>query len=299
MRIRDGLTESYLGLGDKEDANFQQEVQLRIIRQEYAGDIDALLPAVYKLADWYRRSNQPEQETLLLQSAVRSIKKSVGNDSKEQIRMLRSLAAAHQRLDMPGEAMRLLKRAWKINEGSEARDPLLGAEIEVEIGDYYNGSNDQRNALRYYTLAWETLTTEGGDESPRLLEYYFGTPVNIWSMQLPDIYPLNTRTAKLTVENPDLFREGFLVAEYDVSQNGRTDNIRIIEADPAGLLDRRVVSLIGRYFYRPRFENGIAVVTASLQLRHRFIYLPDTAKPDTKKKVNDTDGRIEYPGGIN
>jgi tetratricopeptide (TPR) repeat protein len=299
MIIRDGLTESYIGLDDMEDANFQQEAQLRIIRQEHGDDLDILLPAIYKLAGWYQRSNQPEQETLLLQNATRTVKKMAGSDSNEQIEMLRSLAGAFQRMDMPAEAIRLLKKAWKINEDSEPPDPVLGAAILVEIGDFYNGFNDLRDARRYYTSAWEALLSEGGDSSAELLNQYFGAPVNIWSVTLPDVYPLNSKTATLALEEPDLFREGLLVAEYDIDQNGRADNIRIIESDPAGMLDKRISYLLGRNFYRPRYADGVPVVTEGQQLRHRFIYLPDDAEKAAKEKSSDSGGRLEYPAAVN
>jgi tetratricopeptide (TPR) repeat protein len=298
MQIRDGLTESYLGLGDRDKANFQQETQARIIRDEHRGDLDKIIPAIYKLADWYKRSNQPEKETLLLQNAARTIKKAAGDDPREQIRVLRALAAAHQRLDMPAEAMRLLKKAWRINEESEARDPLLSADIQVEMGDFYNGFNDLRDARRSYTQAWETLVNEGGNDSARLLENYFSKPIIIWSVQLPDVYPLNSKTAVLAMEEPDLFREGLLAVEFDIDQNGRTTNIRIIESDPEGLMDKRIIYLLGRYFYRPRFEDGAPALTKDIQLSHNFSYLAKSAKKDQGKSKDNSDDRLEYPGDV-
>jgi tetratricopeptide (TPR) repeat protein len=298
MPIRDGLTESYLGLDDLDKANFQQATQARIIREEHRGDLDKMIPAIYKLADWYQRSNQPEKETLLLQNAARTIKKAAGDNPTEQIRVLRALAAAHQRLDMPAEAMRLLKKAWRINEESATRDPLLSADIQVEMGDFYNGFNDLRRARRYYTLAWETLVNEGGNDSTRLLENYFSHPIIIWSIQLPDVHPLNSKTAVLAAEEPDLFSEGLLAMEFDIDQNGRATNIRIIESDPEGLMDKRIIYLLGRYFYRPRFEDGMPVLTRDIQLSHSFSYLAKSAKKDPGRSKDNSGGRLEYPGNI-
>jgi tetratricopeptide (TPR) repeat protein len=298
MYIRDGLTESYLGLGDLDKANFQQATQARIIREEHRGNLDKMLPAIYKLADWYKRSNQPEKETLLLQNAARTIKKAAGDDPAEQIRVLRALAAAHQRLDMPAEAMRLLKRAWRINEKSAARDPLLSADLQVEMGDFANGNNSLRDSRRYYSSAWKTLVNEGGNDTASLLENYFSEPVIIWSVRLPDVYPVNSKTAVLAAEEPDLFREGLLAVEFDIDQDGRATNIRIIESDPEGLLDKRVIYLLGRYFYRPRFEDGAPVLTPDIQLSHGFSYLSESTKKDTGKSKNKSDNRLEYPGDI-
>ena len=160
------------------------------------------------------------------------------------------------------------------------------------------GFNDLRNARRYYISAWETLVNEGGDDSQRLLEDYFLEPVIIWSIQLPDVYPLNSKTAVLAAEEPDLFSEGLLAVEFDIDQNGRATNIRIIESDPEGLMDKRVIYLLGRYFYRPRFEDGAPVLTKDIQLSHNFSYLANSAKKDPDKSKGNSDNRLEYPGAI-
>ena len=55
FKMHDGLTESYVGLDDMEQANFYQESQLEI-RQRESGQRDpAIVPGLYKLAEWYRR----------------------------------------------------------------------------------------------------------------------------------------------------------------------------------------------------------------------------------------------------
>jgi hypothetical protein len=200
---------------------------------------------------------------------------------------------------MPAEATRLLKKAWRINEDSEARDPLLSADILVEMGDFYNGYNDFNDARKSYSSAWETLISEGGDAGTALLEHYFGTPVNIWSVQLPDVYPSNSKTAVLALEEPDLFREGLLTVEYDIDLNGRADNIRVIESDPEGLLDKRVIYLLGRYYYRPSYKDGLPIVTEGTQLSHHFSYLAETEKQEPTKSTDNSGGRLEYPDDIN
>lgn len=296
MEIRDGMTESYIGLGDAEDANFQQETQARIIRDEYGDDLEKLLPAVYKLAEWYRRSGQPDKETLLLQNAVRTVKQAVGDDSTMQIKALRDMASAYQRMDMPAECLRALKRALRISKETEPADQLLTADILVEIGDFYNGFGDLRDARKYYLLAWEILETE---QAIGAQEKYFATPVNIWSVQLPDVYPMNSKTKALYVEDPDRFINGQVLAQYDIDDFGRVDNITIIESDPTGLIDKRVRYLLTRYFYRPRIVAGEPLVTEAIALTHRFSYLPEKVAADETAKQGGSNGdseRLSYPG---
>ncbi|MEJ2139465.1 MAG: tetratricopeptide repeat protein [Gammaproteobacteria bacterium] len=297
MTIRDGITESYVGLGDMDEADFQQEAQVRIIRDKYGNDLEALLPATYKLAEWYRRSGQPEKESLLLQNAIRTVKQVSGDDSAKQIEALRGMASAYQRLDMPAECLRALKRALRISEETEPEDRLLTAEIQVEIGDFYNGFGDRREARDYYQRAWVILADENATDAQ---QRYFGAPVIISSVDLPQVYPMNSKTSRLYLEDPDRFAEGQLLLRYNVDENGRVDDIKIVESNPPDLMDKRISYLLGRFLYRPRLVEGEPVLTANIDARHRFSYLrPDAEKSAEKGDANaandDADGRLSYP----
>ena len=142
----------------------------------------------------------------------------------------------------------------------------------MQLADLYNAYGESRNARRTYTEAWQTLVE--ADAAEDIFYGYFGEPISIYSVQLPDVYPTNSKTLELFADDPDLFRNGLLVTDFDVDENGRIDNIRIIESDPAGLMDKKISYLLGRQFYRPRMLNGETVTTEGLQIRHGFSYLP-------------------------
>ncbi len=293
MPIRDGITESYVGLGDMDAAEFQQEAQVRIIRDKYGDDLERLLPATYKLAEWYRRSGQPEKESLLLQNAVRTVKKVSGDDSVKQIKALRGMASAYQRSDMPAECLRALKRALRISEETEPEDPLLTAEIQVEIGDFYNGFGDLRNAHDYYQLAWETLEAENAIDVQRR---YFDVPVVISSVSLPEVYPMNAKTRELHLTDPDRFADGVMMLRYNVDQNGRVEDISVVESEPPGLMDKRISYLLTRFLYRPRLVAGKPVVSKDMQARHRFSYLRPENEASEDQSDGDTNGPLSFPG---
>lgn len=292
MPIRDGMTESYVGLGDMDAAEFQQEAQVRIIRDKYGNDLEMLLPATYKLAEWYRRAGQPEKESLLLQGAVRTVQKVSGDDSVKQIKALRGMASAYQRLDMPAECLRSLKRALRISKETDPEDPLLTAEIEVEIGDFYNGFGDLRSARSYYQRAWKTLASENAIDAQ---QRYFGAPVIISSVSLPEVYPMNTKTSTLYLQDPDRFAEGNLILRYDVDENGRVENIKVVESDPSGLMEKRISYLLTRFLYRPRLVAGEPVVSQDVQAMHRFSYLLSAPEPTDTESEGDSEGRLSYP----
>jgi tetratricopeptide (TPR) repeat protein len=301
MPIRDGLTDSYVALGENGDATDQQEIQMRIVRQEFSDDPDKLIAAMYKLADWYRRSYQPEMERLHMEKSVRIIRRSVGDDADAQISALRGLAGVYQRLDMHPNAIRTLKQALRINADREPAENLLGADIQVEIGDFYNAFGDARGARKYYIAAAQTLKDASADEA--LIQAYFGMPVNIWQVELPPAYPTNSKTRELLLNNPDEFQQGSVLLEYDIDHNGRVKNVRVVEADPAEMLEKKVAYLITRYIYRPRLDTGTPVTTTGIRLQHSFSYRSaDNEANEAGATVNKSDsnssGRLEYPAGF-
>jgi tetratricopeptide (TPR) repeat protein len=301
MPIRDGLTESYLGLGSIAEANFQQEVQMRIVRDEFSNDLTRLTQASSKLADWYERSNQQEKEVWQLEMTVRTIRNQTGDDGALQIRTLRDLAAAYQRLDMPVEAelnvynatVDALNEASQINRESVTPDPVLDAELQIEIGDVHNLNGESREARRSYTQAWQILTEAQADTD--IFETFFDTPTQIGLINLPAIFPEDDETRELWRSNPDRFRPASLQALIDIDDYGRTENIRITETTPKNLLGDRALYLLKRYRYRPRFVNGQPVATINLPISHTFSYLPDETDV-TDNSSPESSAPLVYPG---
>jgi tetratricopeptide (TPR) repeat protein len=290
--IRDGLTESFVALGELQKAEFQQEVQVTILRKEYGKNSELLLPSIYKLANWYRRTNQPEQEAYQYRTAVGLIRENTNKQSPAQIDALRNLAAVYQRVNMPAESMRLLKRSYRLNAEATEPDPILAADIQVQIADSYNLFGSRRDAQRYYVGAWNTLEQLGDQEA--LLDEYFALPVSLQSNSLPNIYPDNSKTIERFQEDPNRFMSGYVTAEYDIDASGRVRNIRIIESYPADMLDKRVSILLSRRNYRPRMLDGVPVETKAEQLQHEFNYEAQLNEEDEDSE--EEGGRIERPG---
>jgi tetratricopeptide (TPR) repeat protein len=291
MPIRDGLTESYVGLGELKKAGFQQEVQVAIIRKEFGEDSAQILPSIYKLANWYGRTNQPEEEAYQYYTAVRIIQKNTDSQNPNQIDAIRNLAVVYQGMNMPAEAIRLLKRAYRLNAEADSPDPLLAADIQVQIGDFYNLFGSRGDAQRYYVEAWNTLEQLGEQETR--LEKYFGSPVNLRNDMLPPVYPDNSKTMELFQKDPAEFMSGYLTAEYDIDTTGRVQNIRIIESYPVDLLDKRVSRILSRQTFRPRILDGAPVETKGEQLQHEFNYEAQAGDDDDEVEEK---GRIERPG---
>lgn len=53
--------------------------------------------------------------------------------------------------------------------------------------------------------------------------------------------------------------EGWVHLRFDVTPEGSTDNIVILDSDPKGTFDRAAKKAVERYKYKPRIENGVPV----------------------------------------
>ena len=290
LPIRDSLTETYLALGEQADAEFQQEIQVIILQQEYGNDPAKVIPAMYKLANWYGRTNQPTKQAYQYQAAVRLIREQSDKNSPDQIEALRELSNIYRRMDMPAESMRLLKRAYRLNAEAEQPDPVLAADIQIQIGDFYNMFGDRRSAREHYKIAWNTLTGMGGQET--LLNEYFAQPVNLEGPPLPQVYPANSSTAELFFQEPGRFTEGYVLAEYDVDADGRVRNVRIIESEPVSLIDKKIRVALSRHRYRPRIVAGAFSAASGERIRHSFNYEPPS---EQEEQDNDTE-KLGRPG---
>lgn len=52
--------------------------------------------------------------------------------------------------------------------------------------------------------------------------------------------------------------EGFVVLQFDITEEGATDNIRVVESEPAGIFDNNAKKAFGDWEYKPRIQNGQA-----------------------------------------
>lgn len=127
----------------------------------------------------------------------------------------------------------------------------------VGMGDWYLLFNHRSKAMQYYHQAHQLITEAG---QPQLTEYWFGEPVFIpvLSSDRADKNPITL----------------YVKAQLDISENGRTSKISIIEplAEGNRAVRRAASKAIKKSRFRPRFINGEAVnsegVVVSIPLIH-------------------------------
>ena len=250
IRIRDGLTEGYLGLQDLEKANFHQEAQIYVQQRKLGRDNPALVGPLTKLGRWYDRSNQTEAARLVYQGAARLVEKADGENSPDMVEPLLAIAETYrQQALLPPDpesnqspdtllplSSMMLRKALGIVEQQSPPDPAQRARILVKLGDLYMMWGKQNTASDRYKEAWQALSADPALEVRR--DEFFAQPARIMGPVPPAIFPAPSR--KAPPPDPKDLEPGFVVVRFNVDQLGRVSDATVIESDPANLLEERV-----------------------------------------------------------
>jgi protein TonB len=55
--------------------------------------------------------------------------------------------------------------------------------------------------------------------------------------------------------------KGFVIVKFEIGDNGRVNNVAVIESSPAGVFDEAATTAVRKWIYEPRKENGVAVTS--------------------------------------
>lgn len=292
--IQDGLTESYVGLREFEDANFYQQTQVEIHQRKFGKENPKVVPSLYKLAEWYSRTGNLEASALTYRKADRILRDHEGDSSESRAEALLGLAMLYERQGNRPAAANTLRRGLAIIDTNAEPDLLIRAKVSIALGDLYIRDNKREPALLKYQSAWQDLSSDPEYADER--DFNFAAPVRVAGLQFP------TATRKARGRSPETLAEGYVVIRYTIDRNGRTQDIAVVESEPAGILDESLVNTYRRSAYRPRLVDGVAVPTENLLGQHDFAYVPaeqdkQEEKAPSKRKSNR--GRIDYPGASN
>ena len=64
--------------------------------------------------------------------------------------------------------------------------------------------------------------------------------------------------------------EGYVDLMFDVSAAGKTENIRVIDANPKGYFERAAMKALAKWKYQPAMEDDIAMATKNVTRRFTF-----------------------------
>ncbi|NJN53223.1 MAG: TonB family protein [Gammaproteobacteria bacterium] len=299
--------------GDKINAaNARQEYAYETLRRNYGPTSEALVPGMYALAAWYKRTHNIYSARDLYAQAVDALARVHGDDSPELVLPLRGIAETYRQERFPpyiapgkketvtissttggpptiypenirvrqinrySDGERALGRIIKIlNDDPET--PRLDVVLAVlDLADWHMLFEKYDRAFELYARVQSLLATDGKLE-PAAIGRYFDQPMPLY---LPMPTPPEPPPSALR----DRRREGFVELGYAVTDQGGVVKLEVLGSDPQGFMDTKVRKAMEIARFRPRFADGAPVATQHLKYRHRFVYYPGREDADQPAK---------------
>ena len=265
-------------LGDMEEAVELRVEAVQLIQRNYGVSSEQSFAAVYELAGWLSEHEYLMAAADQYRSASNLLRVGLEGDDLEVIHLLR-LAADHYRRAARGfsngssgfgsqggsrpPSELLTAQSIARNLGSEYL--LLQAELWRDIGDWYVAFGDRFRIAEAYLRGIAMLDEiENGDEIYAQ-----------WFNETAQVYASSLRARELSDEEDAL--TGRVELQFEVSEWGTANNVKVISSDPDGLLEREARRHIDLSRFRPNIVDGQlvpAVRTYTLEYR----YAPEFAE---------------------
>ena len=296
---RDLLSELSLADGDLEQANLHQRVQVRAHERRYGPSDQRMVPALYKLGEWYERTRQTALQRRAYQAADRIIQAENGEDSLERVQALRGQASSFLGESRREKAEEFFQRALNIVRAHPIQDVFKQAELLIEIGDTLTIFKRPPSARENYREAWELLSVDDDalDRRAELLQY---PVIPLRSARLPVQVPREMPRPERYEPQP---RAGSVVLQLTIEADGTVSGAEVMESDPAGMIDDIVASLIKGAIFRPQMRDGEPVRAEDVIYRHRFRWYQrrdpaPTGDPSGQSEPEDADKPLAVPGAV-
>ena len=165
------------------------------------------------------------------------------------------LSTSNQRMNADGERAAILA-VQVIQKNQPVNNLTLGTTL-LELGDWYMCEGQIAKAMQVYTESWKDLTLGGSTAA-------LGAP-----RQLAYRAPNSSITrSKLSADN---IEEHFAQANFTVTKDGKTADVKITSADAPESQQKQLISAIKRARYAPRFLGGVPVDTPEVKWRERLV----------------------------
>lgn len=274
IEILDRMSRTALSMGDFDEAKEFQLEAVTLVQRSYGDDSLEYLDANYRYADWLRtlRSYADAERTYFAMHRI--IERNFDDDPVLTIGLLRTQAANQrdavanvryfrspmlQTPGLSGTAPRDLEDALKIVRDLDEPNPALHAAILVDIGDWNVAYGNMEDIAAPYLEAWNILDEIGGGAQLQL--EWFSEQIVVYSAPL---------LSGLLVVDPQA-PWGEVDVSFIIDSFGRTNEVRIISADPPGLIDGAAARQILNSRFRPRINDGRLVASPG-RFTWRFQY---------------------------
>lgn len=282
IRVLEELAETHLSMGNTDEALDLHKFIYNLEARNTDLNSEAIIPALERQAEWTHRMRMHERERSTWRKIIHILEDSRGKKDLSLIAPLTGLGNSYlfvsdfELENFGGAAISsgdaYLKKAVRIAEDNPDSDWQIQRRTLLSLADFYTLSDRSNKAGKVYRETWGLLSVDKEREASRFTAL---ERTHILQKIHPPKY-FNSRRTDGGDSAPESFESGKIVVAYSVSSRGDTGNIRIIEAEPAGLeeMEYAVTREMRRLIHRPRMADGVAVDTHDRTYTHEFFYRP-------------------------
>ncbi len=300
-------------IGQIDEANRREEYAYSILRKHYGAYSPDILPGLYHLADWHRRTNNVFGARRLYGQAVLIVESTEDDLSPNLIKPLEGLAYTYRierfppyysaesspSMSLAGSRPDLyegsrpltlnnfpageqaLMRIVRIREVNKDAEPVKLAEAIIDLADWNLLFEKYKLAEQLYQHA-QLLLAEAHEQASSAV---FANPEMLHFPQ-----PQNPKRPnnQLAVER----KTGHVTLGYTVTDRGTVTKLETLESQPEGLMDFRVRKSMRAARFRPPLIEGQLVPVTDQTYTHEFSYYPtqnESAPTQSKSKRRETE----------
>lgn len=282
----------YLDLEDPASALTMLERITMLYAREYAWNSAEMLPALHQEVELYDQLEMYESARKTWRQILNIQKEHLAENDLELIEPNIRIAKYYVRI-LHGDSFRYvasspaekhLEQALWIAENSPDSNWEVRKDCLLSLADFYTVFDLKGRARRYYTAAWELLSS--ADEYLAARAENLEQPVPLLQPQPHPYANFEYRSDRDSVA-PEDYLVGEVLMAFTVTDEGRTTDHRLVEANPPGFahMERRVRNAVKAFVYRPRYEHGEAAETADQYYRARYYYLPSDYEASLAKSA--------------
>lgn len=256
--------------------------------REHSPDAEELIPTLFYKADVEARLGLLLEERESYRRIISIARHNRGEHDLSLIRpymgMARTLRAdAHEVVfrSMPTAptAEWYLKEALEVAKAHPEVDPLIRNECLLALADHYTLAGVHGKAETLYRQSWALLSSNPAHAEQRRKELEGNQPL---AQGHPHDYANFAYGSDIHEADADELLQGFVELGYTIDPAGRTTDLAIVAAEPAGFsrMETRVWQAVRSFVFRPRLADGRTVASPGQRYRHEYHYrLSDLETP--------------------
>ena len=285
---------AHVASGDRAAANERHELAYSLNLREYGDDPLALLPAKYRLIEWYRYNYKFRASQVLFEEVLEVARREFPPGDPRTIAALKAYVDTFRQRRFGGrEPGRGGFSAWppghpkdppwrsssSFRQGRKALREILAlteanpeatkadvAAALLELADWYQLHREYGFAMRNYRRVWALLED---DEEAREAIFQVPTP-----LYLP--MPRNPAGPRGDAEALPrrVLRDGVVRLALTITHRGDVVGRRTLRSEPDNIMEFRVRKATKSARYRPAFHSGDPQPRRGVEIEYRYQYVP-------------------------